>query len=218
MQPSCERRVYILSINRRNRLMLGVRDKMKKTIIIIAACCVAITIITVVITRQKSVLPPTVMGEHFAPQLITDEAWRESIANDPTAHGYSGYGILQDRKSDVAIQEGLRDIESEDGYVWMNAASYLGSRGRKEAIPYLIKALRHTAWRSDDERVELLRQLSGETFGNSFEDWFNWYVAQPNQVQLDWESSLGHSPRLPKTNREQAGATNRLPAEESKAP
>jgi len=143
---------------------------MRKPIIIITACCTAIAIIAVVIVRQKSVLPPSVMGEHFAPQLISDEAWRESIAEDPTAHGYSGYGILEDRRSDVAIQEGLRDIRSEDGYVWMNAASYLGSRGRKEAIPYLIKALRHTAWRSDDERVEFLRQLTGETFGNSFED------------------------------------------------
>lgn len=177
---------------------------MKKPIIIVV-CCIALAVIALVIVRQKSVLPPSVEGEHFYPQLITDEAWRESIAKDPTAHGYSGYGILQDRKSDAAIQEGLRDIQSEDGYVWMNAASYLGSRGRKEAVPYLIKALRHTAWRSDDERVELLRQLTGERFGNSFEDWLNWYAVQPNPVQIDWESSLGHSPRLPKTNREQDG-------------
>ncbi|MCG8599824.1 MAG: hypothetical protein MI807_06760 [Verrucomicrobiales bacterium] len=190
---------------------------MKKPFIIIAACCVAIAIFAVVIVRQKGVLPPSVIGEHVAPQFITDEAWRESIAEDPTAHGYSGYGILRDRRSDVAIQEGLRDIESEDGYVWMNAASYLGSRGRKEAIPYLIKALRHTAWRSDDERVEQLRQLTGETFGNSFEDWFNWYVAQPNQIQLDWESSLGHSPRLPKTNREQDVAPQSVTRSESKS-
>ncbi len=146
--------------NRRSYLN---RDKMKKPIIILAGC-IAIAVIGLVIIRQKSVLPPTVLGEHFAPQLISDEAWRQSISEDPTADGYSGYGILQDRRSDVAIQEGLRDLRSEDAYVWMNAASYLGSRGRKEAIPYLIKGLRHTAWRSDDERVELLEQLTGETF------------------------------------------------------
>jgi hypothetical protein len=98
----------------------------------------------------------------------------------------------------------------------MNAASYLGSRGHKEAIPYLIKALRHTAWRSDDERVELLRQLTGETFGNSFEDWSNWYRAQPNPIQIDWESSLGHAPRLPKTKREQDGGGQPATRPESK--
>jgi len=167
-----------------------------KTPIIIVIACAAIAVTVALITR------PSVIGENIAPELISDEAWRQSVADDPTAHGYSGYGILQDRKSDVAIEEGLRDIHSEDGYVWMNAASYLGSCGRKEAIPYLIKALRHTAWRSDDERVELLRLLTGETFENSFEDWFKWYDAQPNPIPINWESSLGHSPRLPKINRE----------------
>ena len=182
-------------------MFMVIRNKMKKTIIIVA-CCTAIAIIAFVIVRQKSVLPPSVMVEHFARQLMNNEAWRESIAEDPTAYGYSGYGILRERKSDAAIQEGLGDIRSEDAYVWINAASYLGSRGRKEAIPYLIKALRHSASRSDDERVELLRQLTGERFGNSFEEWFNWYAAQPDSVQIDWESSLGRAPRLPKTNRE----------------
>jgi hypothetical protein len=184
---------------------------MKKPIIILAGC-IAIAGIGLLIVRQKSVLPPTVLGEHFAPQLISDEAWRQSISEDPTADGYSGYGILQDRRSDVAIPEGLRDLRSEDAYVWMNAASYLGSRGRKEAIPYLIKGLRHTAWRSDEERVDLLRQLTGETFGKSFDDWFKWYEAQPNPIQIDWESSLGHAPRLPKTNREQDEGGKASPA------
>ncbi|RYD61541.1 MAG: hypothetical protein EOP83_16765 [Verrucomicrobiaceae bacterium] len=172
---------------------------------IIAIACIAVAILAFVIVRQKSALPPSVIGENIAPQLITDEAWQESIAEDPTAHGYSGYYILQDRRSDAAILEGLRDLRSDDGYVWVNAASYLGSRGNEEAVPYLIKALRHTAWRSDDERVESLRKLTGETFGNSFEDWFNWYAGQPNPINIDWESSLGHAPRLPKSNREQKG-------------
>jgi len=184
---------------------------MKKLIVIVVAC-VALATFALFVIRQKSIMPPSVMGENIAPQLITDEAWRRSIAEDPTAHGYSGYGILQDRRSDAAIREGLRDLRSEDGYVWANAASYLGSRGRKEAIPYIIKALRHTAWRSDVERVELLRKLTGETFGNSFEDWFNWYEAQPNPIQIDWESSLGRAPRLPKTNREQDEGDKASPA------
>lgn len=156
--------------------------------------------------RQGSVLPPSVMGEFTSPSLISDEAWRRSIAQDPTAHGYSAYGILQDRESDVAIEEGLRDLGSEDAYVWMNAASYVGSRGRSEAIPYLIKALRHTASRSNGERVELLQNLTSQTFGADFEEWLQWYRKQPNAVELDWESSLGHSPRISETNREQDAA------------
>ena len=167
---------------------------------------VAVTVMAVFgvfIVRQKSVLPPSVMGEYTSPSLITDEAWRQSIEEDPTAHGYSAYGILQKRGSDVAVEEGLRDLSSNDAYVWANAASYLGSRGYSEAVPYLIKALRHTAWRSDDERVELLQQLTKQSIGKDFEQWRNWYESQPDPIELNWESSLGYSPRITKTNREQ---------------
>ncbi|WP_367871669.1 hypothetical protein [Luteolibacter sp. Populi] len=157
-----------------------------------------VIVASVVIFRQKSILPASVMGEHLMPDLISDEAWRASIAKDPTAHGYSGYGILQDQGSDAAIGEALRDLKSADAYVWMNAASYLGSRSRLEAIPYLIKALRHTAWRSDDERLGFLRKLSGQTFGNDFEVWRKWYEARPDRIEMDWESSLGNAPRLKK--------------------
>jgi len=72
------------------------------------------------------------------PRLVGEDSWRRSIASDPTAYGYSAYGILQDRKSAVVIEEGLDDLSSDDAYVWMNAAHYLGSQGRSEAIPYLI--------------------------------------------------------------------------------
>ncbi|MDF1814665.1 MAG: hypothetical protein P1V20_20835 [Verrucomicrobiales bacterium] len=157
-----------------------------------------ITGIGFLVIQQGSILPPSVFGEFTAPHLISDEAWRRSIAEDPTAHGYSAYGILQKRGSDVAIKEGLRDLLSDDAYVWMNAASYIGSRGHSEAVPYLIKALRHTASRSDGERIDLLQKLTGQSFGNDFERWRSWYNDQPGALELNWDSSLGHSPRPPK--------------------
>jgi hypothetical protein len=57
---------------------------MKKPIII-AIACIAVAILAVVIVRQKSVMPPSVIGEQITPQLISDEAWRESIAKDPAS-------------------------------------------------------------------------------------------------------------------------------------
>jgi len=194
---------YPKPLSRLGKCDSNVLEEMKKKIIIIigigiVAFGVVVIIITAFIIRNKTVLPPSVIGEFTAPMLISDDAWRASIANDPTADGYSGYGILADRKSDIAITEGLRDLSSDDPYIWMNAASYLGSRGRSESIPYLIKALRHSAWRSDDDRVEQLRRLTGQSFGENYSEWHLWYEAQPDQIVIDWESSLGHSPRLPK--------------------
>ncbi len=177
---------------------------------------IMIAVIGVIVFRQKSVLPPSVMGEYTAPSLISDEAWRQSIAEDPTAHGYGAYEILQKRNSDVAIEEGLRDLTSEDAYVWVNAAAYVGSRGHSEAIPFLIKALRHTAWRSDDERVDLLQQLTKQSFGSDFEQWRKWYESQSDAIELDWESSLGHSPRVSKSHREPDAAGQPATRSESK--
>ena len=181
---------------------------MKHTLTIVGVCFAIAVFLCAVMIRQRSVLPPSGMGEHFIPHLISDEAWRQSIANDPTAHGYSGYGFLTSRESDIAIDEGLRDLESEDPYVWVNAASYLGSRGRSEAIPFLIKSLRHTAWRADDERLELLKDLTGQSFGNDFRQWLAWYESQPEQIQIDWTSNLGHQPRIGMTNQADRGVSN----------
>ena len=169
---------------------------MKKAAIIGVISLCAAGIMTAVLLRGcNTVLPPSSWGETFAPDLISDEAWRESIAKDPSAHGYSGYSILKDRNSDAAIPEGLRDLKSKDAYVWLNAALYLGSRKRPEAVPYLIKALRHSAWRSDEETVRLLQGLTGQTFGNEFKKWRDWYETQQDRIELDWDSSLGSSPR-----------------------
>jgi len=167
------------------------------------AAVVVISMIGIIVFRQKSILPPSVMGEFTYPGLISDEAWRQSVAENPAAHGYSAYGILQKRGSDIAIEEGLRDLTSEDAYVWVNAASYIGSRGHSEAVPYLIKAIRHTAWRAADERVVLLQQLTRQTFGDDFEQWRRWYESQPDAIDVDWDSSLGSSPRLSKPSRGQ---------------
>ncbi len=128
---------------------------------------------------------------------MSDEELRVSIGNDPAAVGYSGYDILQKRGSDVAVGEALEDLESDDAYVWVNAATYLGSLGYSESVPYLIKSLRHTAWRSDGEKVGLLQAMTGQEFGADFSLWQKWYLNQKDPIEIDWESSLGRSPRLP---------------------
>lgn len=136
---------------------------------------------------------------------MPNEWWRRSIAADPSDHGYSGYEILSKRGSDAAIAEALRDLDSTDAYVWINAAAYLGGWGRQEAVPYLIKGLRHTAWRSDAERVKMLQQLTKQTIGNDFDRWRSWYEAEPDAKKIDWNSYLGHAPRLSGGSRVPAG-------------
>ncbi len=106
-------------------------------------------------------------------------------------------GFLASRADPVAVPEALQLLHSSDDYIWVNAAEYLGACHRQEAIPYLIKALRHTAWRSDEETVRYLRTMTGQPFGAEFDKWHAWWTARHPGQPFDWTSSLGLKPRVP---------------------
>lgn len=109
---------------------------------------------------------------------------------------YDSYTVLTDRKDPIAIEAALDDVKSDDDYLWVGAAHYLGALNRKESIPYLIKALRHTAWRGDVDRVKFLQSMTGEEFGRDFAAWKDWWVTENPDCRIDWETHLGHAPRL----------------------
>lgn len=136
------------------------------------------------------------MIEHFYPSLISTNSWIRALESEPTSEGYSVYGYLERRKTDAAVEHALNHIHSEDAYLWLNAATYLGSRNRTEAIPYLIKSIRHTAWRSVSDRTANLSHITGQTFGTNFDDWRLWYETTYPEHQIDWDSSLGHDLKL----------------------
>lgn len=174
---------------------------MKRVVIVLVVVAVIAAGCAFLLATTKTILPPSVLVELMLPNiariLVTDEAWRQSIEEDPTAHEYSGYGVLQRRRSDVAIREGLRDLRSDDAYVWANAAAYLGSLDHPDSVPYLIKGLRHTASQSDDERAAFLERITGQSIGKDFAKWRAWYEDQPDRIEMDWTSSLGSRPRTP---------------------
>ncbi|MCC5805417.1 MAG: hypothetical protein JJU00_03725 [Opitutales bacterium] len=109
---------------------------------------------------------------------------------------YDSYSILTSRQDPIALEHALEDVKVPDAYLWVNAARYLGSLGREEAIPYLIKALRHTASRGDDEIVGWLEDLTKKSFGADFDAWRSWWLEENPDFQLNWKSNLGHRPRL----------------------
>lgn len=141
---------------------------------------------------------PGDLADHLLPGIVSSRSYLRVIEEKKDLGDvYDAYYTLGRRRSPVAERQALEDVLSEDDYLWLNAGHYLGILERKEAVPYLIKALRHTAWRSDEERVELLQKMTGKTFGANFAAWKNWWLAgNPGAIPVDWESSLGHNPRI----------------------
>jgi hypothetical protein len=80
----------------------------------------------------------------------------------------NGLYFLKIRKDPIAIPRAIELLSSADDYIWLNAASYLGACEHQAAIPYLIKALRHTAWRADEKTVSYLQHLTKQKIGADF--------------------------------------------------
>jgi len=138
----------------------------------------------------------TAVVEHMCPGLIPASSYARNLDSGNADLTRESLSYLADRKNPIAIPRAIELLESTDDYIWLNAAHYVGACGRAEATPYLIKALRHTAWRADPETVQYLRSLTGQDFGADFPRWQSWWLERHPDASIDWTSHLGFSPRV----------------------
>lgn len=110
----------------------------------------------------------------------------------------SGYYYLTERVNPIAVDKAIAHLASDDDYIWLNAAHYLGACKHESSVPYLIKALRHTAWRVDEDTVAYLKAITRQDLPNNFGTWKRWWDSAGRDAQIDWESKLGHAPRTTK--------------------
>jgi len=106
--------------------------------------------------------------EHMAPGVVPAGSYARNLDSQDPDLVRESLAHLTDRKDPIALTRGVELLQSTDDYIWLNAAHYTGVCGRQEAVPYLIKALRHTAWRADNETAQYLRSLTAQDFGTDF--------------------------------------------------
>src|SRR5215813_12437075 len=88
---------------------------------------------------------------YLLPGLVPSSRLATNLeCNDPELV-YTSLSILALRADPVATHRAEELLSSKDPYVWLNAARYLAACGQQEAVPYLIKSLRHKAWKSYPE-------------------------------------------------------------------
>jgi hypothetical protein len=158
----------------------------------------SVTLLGVLVLRQVAALSDITMVilDLSCPLLVSSHAIARNLASDRGDLVYDSLEILSHRRDPIAVGRAIQLLQSDDDYAWLNAAQYLGACGRQEAVPYLIKALRHTAWRSDSERAQYLKSLTSQDFGTDFQKWKSWWEQTHADSHMDWESHLGYSPRL----------------------
>jgi hypothetical protein len=145
------------------------------------------------LVRQLTAMTEITAGlaDNFCPLLLSSDALARNVSGDQGDLLYDSLSILARRKDPVAVDRALPLLKSDDDYAWLNAALYLGACNRKEAVPYLIKALRHTAWRSKPEEIAYLHNLTGQDFGDDFPKWKAWWEQTHPEFPMDWRSHLG---------------------------
>lgn len=136
--------------------------------------------------------------EHQYPGIIPASSYARSLYSSDRDTVMSGFYHLTKRANPIAVPRAIELLTHDDDYIWLNAALYLGACKRQEAVPYLIKALRHSAWRSDLATAEYLHNITGADFCTDFARWQQWWLAGHPESQFDWDSHLGSMPRLSK--------------------
>ena len=96
------------------------------------------------------------------------------VSQDPNLVMNTLYHL--EKRRDASGQERARVLlDSDDDYIWLNAATYLAALGDKLSVPFLIKSITHPASRSLNERVASLEELTGLQFGDDREAWIRWW-------------------------------------------
>jgi HEAT repeats len=156
-----------------------------------ALLVIPLTLAVVVILAAQRTEFGIVMLQQCAPFLLPSSQLARNLESTNTDVVRESLGILADRRDPVAVDRAIQLLQSSDDYVWLNAAQYLGAVRRSQAVPYLIKAFRHTAWRSDGERLTDLQLITGQSFPADFRAWSNWWAAAHPDAAFDFDSHLG---------------------------
>jgi hypothetical protein len=168
---------------------------MKKSRILFLACLLVLGLIAVGWVIPRS-LPLSAFVEQMCPGILPADSYVRILhSGNPDLVGQS-LAHLAERQNPAGVPRAIDLLQSSDDYIWISAAHYLGVCGRQEAVPYLIKSLRHTAWRADPRAGQSLRQLTGQEYGPDFAPWQEWWQRRHPGLVFDWTSHLDLAPRV----------------------
>jgi hypothetical protein len=134
---------------------------------------------------------PMMFCNRLFPFFPSSRALARNAENGTGDIVYHSLEILTQRRDPIAVYRAIEMLQSNDDYKWLDAANYLGACGRQEAVPYLIKALRHTDVRFYDQQARFLAALTSQNYGTDFEKWKSWWEKTHPDSQMDWNSNLG---------------------------
>lgn len=119
-------------------------------------------------------------------RIVCSETLVNNLSSEDRDLVMTCLSILEKRKDPIGKDKARELLKSDDDYIWFNAAQYLGSINDVEVVPYLIKGLKHPAWRAHDDVVVYLESITGEKHGKDQQKWLNWWKQEQPESTFDF--------------------------------
>lgn len=128
--------------------------------------------IVVIVIVIGSILGALVLTK--AIHVSTADYVKHLDSSDPDTVSYA-LVILKDRADPAGVDKAENLVKSDNPQIWINAAIYLGTLGKSDAVPYLVKALPQADLDQGIQIVQQLKQFTGMPFGNDVNAWQTWW-------------------------------------------
>ncbi len=115
------------------------------------------------------------LGLMMGGAAVSSSTLVDNLSNRDSDLVRTSLSILKDRNDPAGRQEAAKLLASTDDYIWFNATLYLGAINDPQAVPYLIKGLKHPASRAYPDVVKELQSLTAQTFGMDQAKWIDWW-------------------------------------------
>jgi hypothetical protein len=120
----------------------------------------------------------TSIGVALTGDVVPSSTLIDNLSSDDPDLVMTSLNVLQNRADPSGQKQARKLLSSSNDYIWFNAALYLGAINDQQAVPYLIKGLKHPAYRSYPDVVRELQAITSQTFGMDQAKWIEWWGQQ----------------------------------------
>jgi hypothetical protein len=117
----------------------------------------------------------TTLGLIMGGAAVSSNTLADNLSSSDLDLVMTSLNFLQNRNDPAGRQQARKLLNSSNNYISLNAALYLGAINDQQAVPYLIKALKHPASRAYPEVASDLHALTGQNLGMDQAKWIQWW-------------------------------------------
>lgn len=117
----------------------------------------------------------TTLGLMLSGDAVSSSTLVNNLDSEDSDLVMTSLELLKGRSDASGQQQARKLLNSSNDYIWFNAALYLGAINDRQAVPFLIKGLKHPASRAYGEVAGDLQALTSQKFGQDQAKWIAWW-------------------------------------------